>query len=344
MTDTLEATVADATGLPLTAITASLRPPLGIQSNRLYDVWAGDRHLIAKEFLKPAEFEDAPIHEYRALQLLAPLDIAPQPVLFRPPTGPLGPVVVYEFMEGEMWDRRHPTPSELAQLAEVWLKISAVSAQGLWMSRGHDRSFDENEARFRAQFQAYAAWVEAEFPPGQRAVELCFTLLESRRTVTRQLEDYDPSLCFCRADARFANVIRRPDGRLGLVDWEDSGLLDPAKALADIMTHPNQEDLVLLDEWQAFLRPYLAGQGKLDPDLPDRLHLYLALLPVFWLAVLAREGLHRVGTEQLASWRVNGLPANERLRRYLARALAWPEMDFAEQMEALADVELFPST
>jgi thiamine kinase-like enzyme len=32
---------------------------------------------------------------------------------------------------------------------------------------------------------------------------------------------------FCRADPRFANVITRPDGRLAMVDWEDSGRAIP---------------------------------------------------------------------------------------------------------------------
>jgi len=322
---------------------------LDYQSNRLYDVWAGNRHLIVKEFLRPDEFQDAPVREFRALALLAPLDIAPQPVHFyvdktHPLTAPpLGPIVIYEFMEGEMWDRHHPTAAELTQLAEVWLKMNRVPTDSLWMSRGYDRSFDETEARFRALFQTYAAWVEAEFVPAQQAVDLCFALLESCHTVVRELADYDPSLCFCRADARFANVIRRPDGRLGLVDWEDSGLRDPARDLADIITHPNQEDLLSPDEWQAFLQPYLAIRSQSDPDLLHRMHLYLALFPVFWLAVLVREGIHRVGTERLAGWNIHGLPANEKLRRYLARGLAWPEVDFSSQMETLAEVAFFPS-
>jgi hypothetical protein len=95
------------------------RPPLDHQSNRLYEVWADDRHWIVKEFLKPAEFSEAPLREWWALELLAPLDIAPRPVLFQPASPPLGPLVVYEFMEGQMWDRRKPTAMDLAQLAEV---------------------------------------------------------------------------------------------------------------------------------------------------------------------------------------------------------------------------------
>jgi len=341
--EALKTLVAQATGLPSTTVRLAIRPPLEYQSNRLYDAWTGGRHLIIKEFLKPDELEDAPAREFRALELLAPLDIAPQPVLFQPlPTALNGPIVIYEYMEGEMWGRRRPTAGELAQLAEVWLKMNAVPTDNLWMSRGYEQPLHERGVRWLALFRAYAAWAKAEFPPAQQAADLCSGLSESWRAAVRELTDCDPPLCFCRSDARFANVIRRPDGRLGLVDWEDSGLRDPARDLVDLTTHPNQEDLLSPGDWQAFLEPYIAVRSGSDPQLFHRTHLYLALFPVFWLGVLIRDGMRMAGTGRLAGWQVNGLPANERLRRYLARALAWPEMDSSSQMETLAEVVFFP--
>lgn len=337
---TLDHIVSLATGLAPSGFRIVLRPPLDYQSNRLYDVWASNRHLIAKEFVKPDEMVDAPAREFRALQLLAPLDIAPQPVFFRPE---LGPVVVYEFMEGEMWDRRHPTPSELAELAALWLQINALPTDGLWISRGHEQSWHEVEARFRGVFQQYLDWTTAAFPVRQRAAQICLDLLEARQSVTRGLAGAEPVLCFCRSDQRFANVIRRRDGRLGMIDWEDSGLRDPARDLADVMMHPNQEDLLTTDEWQAFLRPYLAGRGVSDPSLVERVHLYLALFPIYWLAVLIRRGMQLTQQGQPTGWTVNGLAATQRLRRYLARALAWPNRHFHRQLEDVADVEFFPA-
>ena len=66
----------------------------------------------------------------------------------------------------EPWDRHRPTKTELAQLAEVWLKINSVTSDDLWPSRGQERSLDEIETGFQTDLQTYADWVEAEFPAG----------------------------------------------------------------------------------------------------------------------------------------------------------------------------------
>jgi aminoglycoside phosphotransferase (APT) family kinase protein len=235
--------VAAATGVSPASVRVSLRAPLEVQSNRLYDAWAGKRRLIVKEFLKPAEYQDAPRREYAALQLLKLLYVAPQTVLYRPhPTASLGPLVIYAYLEGEMWGRRKPSPDELEQLARLWLRLSALPTEGLWVSQGHERSssaraIDARVAEFRTRFESYAAWAETEFNPGLRAAELCLDLLERCLPVVRELQTIEAALCFCRSDPRFANVIRRPDGRLAMVDWEDSGLQDPACDLADVVMH-----------------------------------------------------------------------------------------------------------
>lgn len=344
MIETLTELIACAIGVPEDGIHIRLRQPIDHQSNRLYDVWASGQHLIAKEFLKPDEFATAPAREYRSLELLAPLDIVPLPLFIeRAPAPPLGPLVGYEFIEGEMWDRRRPTAARLGQLAETWLKMHRVSTGHLWFSTGHEQTAVEMEGRLRRHLEVYEEWANAEFLPGRRGLELCLELVERGRRVAEELGDHEPVLCFCRADPRFANVIQRPDGRIAMVDWEDSGLRDPAKDLADLVTHPNQEDLLSPDDWHAFLGPYLAEGGKLDLQLERRMQLYLALFPIFWLAELLQSGVRRAHTGQLSGWMINGLPAKERLRRYLARGLAWPAREFSARYDSLSDLEFFPS-
>ncbi len=92
------------------------------QANHLYDVWADGRHLIAKEYLSDVEL-DAPVNEYRALRLVESMDIAPQPLFF---DRSVGPVVVYRYLEGAMWDRRVPAAAALAALADLWVALHAL--------------------------------------------------------------------------------------------------------------------------------------------------------------------------------------------------------------------------
>ncbi len=233
MHDRLSALAAHATGLSSADVAIAVRQPLDHQSNRLYDLRAGERHLILKEYLKPQEFAEAPVRAFRALEIMAPLDIAPRPIVIHAePEPPLGPVVVYEYMDGDMWDRRRPTASDLAALADVWLRMHAVEREGLWPSRGYERPLTEVWNRLSARVQDYIAWTRAPSHAGRDAADLCAVILERCGVAARDLMDHTPPLRFCRADTRFANVIQRPDGRLGLVDWEDSGLRDPARDAA----------------------------------------------------------------------------------------------------------------
>jgi len=325
-----------ASGLPPAGLTILPRNPLEIQSNRLYDIHADHRHLIAKEYILPNELQEAPVREFKALQLLSSLDIAPQPVFFEPS---IAPIVVYEYMEGEMWDRRKPEGKDLANLAKSWLKIHSVPSD--WLSRGSERSLDEIEAGLRERIAEYTGWVTKEFEPGRRAAAICQELLDSRHKLVQELACLNSTLYFCRSDPRFANVIQRPDGRIGFVDWEDSGLRDPARELADILMHPNQEDLESWAEWKEFLEPYIAVQGKVDDSLVERMRIYLAIFPIFWLTNLMSRGIRLASVGKLDGWKVNGVPGNVRMRRFLARALAWPDMNYADQLDTLGEVKFF---
>jgi len=332
----VRAAVARVLGRPPLEHELTLRPPAPHQANRLYDVRADGRHLIAKEYLEANE-RDGPRHEYAALQVVAPLDIAPRPVFFDPS---LGPVVIYAFLDGEMWDRRVPSAAELADLAAVWLRLHALPTAGLWVATGQAQPWSAVVARLRALIEPYAAWVERAAPQRRQTARRCLAALDRGLASAAALIPPDAPLCFCRSDPRFANVIARPDGRLGLVDWEDSGLRDPAREVADLLLHPNQEDLLDWPAWQAFLGPYAASR-RADPGFEDRLRGYLAIFPVFWLGLLLHEGLARLERGTFAGWLVNELAPEERLRRYLARSLAWPETEPASALAALGDLAFF---
>jgi aminoglycoside phosphotransferase (APT) family kinase protein len=321
-----------------TDLTVTLRKPLDHQSNCLYDIWAGEEHFIGKVYLQIDELESAPKREFQALTLLSSLDIAPQPIYYEPS---IAPVVIYRYMEGEMWGRRCVSLTDLSRLMDVWLKVHSVPA--VWYARGYERSLQEIEDGFRQHFRNYLDWAALEFEPGKQAAEMILKLLESRECVAQELADYTPVPRFCRSDPRFANVIQRPNGTLGMVDWEDSGLLDPARQLADFLTHPNQEDLIDWPDWQAFVTPYLTTLGEQDSTITRRTYLYLEIFPFFWMMGITKGGIRLASTRQLTGWTINGIPGNVRLRRYLARAISWPEFDYGNVLENLEHIQFFPN-
>jgi hypothetical protein len=335
---TIKTEIAPAIGFKSPDLRIKPRQPLENQSNRLYDVFSEDHHFIAKENLKTKELDIAPLREYKALQALSSLDIAPQPIYYEPS---VGPIVIYEYLEGEMWDRCPLTTNDLHRLMGAYLEINSVSVE--WNSRGYEHPMQSIEREFSIQIQNYLDWSLREFEPGQRIAEFFLKLSESAHTVFTDLYEEEPVLRFCKADPRFANVIKRPNAKLGLVDWEDSGLLDPARDIADLLTHPNQEDTVNWKEWQsAFIKLYLDARNKTDKTLTLRLQLYLAILPIYWLTVLIRRGHKLAKSGQLSGWTINGLSGNERLRRYLARALSWPSMEYFDTLSNLKNIEFFP--
>jgi len=241
-----------------------------------------------------------------------------------------------------MWDRRKPSPAELSQLAAMWAALHALPVKGLWFSRGTARRFAEAHQQMQQHILGYADWCKAHFPPGRRTAERCLKLLEERGPLLETLEINPDKLCFCRSDPRFANIITRPDSRLGMIDWEDSGLRDPARELADLLAHANQEDLLTWDEWQAFVQPYLEARQGTDPELWARTELYLVAFAFYWLMLLTRQGMQASAQGRLDSWMVNGLPGRVRLQRYMARLLAWPAFDAEPWAEEAAGMPFFP--
>ncbi|MCB9460751.1 MAG: aminoglycoside phosphotransferase family protein [Anaerolineaceae bacterium] len=343
MTNAIQNMVAALVGSVPDDLHVTLRSPLTHQSNRLYDVKHQDQHWIAKEYLHPDECKQSSQREFDALHVLQDIDVAPIPIHLEAARDTHGPVVLYEYMAGEMWDRYSPTTEELAQLAQVWLKVNDIPIDKLWPSKGMKRPLEGWISQAENILQEYLQWTEVRFPQGVTAAQLCIQAWTKCHRLVSEIQQLVTVYCFCKSDPRFGNVIDRPDHRLGLIDWEDSGLRDTAIDVADVMTHPNQEDLVSYDQWQAFLQPYLSERSKQDADLEKRVHLYSAILPFFWLLTMIRREQQRIHKEHEAEGVFNELPASVRLPRYLARTLAWPSMDFSDQLDQVKELRFFPT-
>ena len=328
--------------VPRSNLEVVLRVPVDHQTNRLWDVWCAETHFIAKEFIDRDPDEGAE-REFQSLQLLLPLGLAPRPISRVSAAAEHGPVVLYEFLEGLRWPRRPPSPEQLRQLAEAYIQINSLPTDGGWLAANMDIPLSYREAAFRRTFEDYALWAKSAYPPARLAAELCIKAIDRLRPNVAALAAATPALLFCQTDARFANFIERPDGGVAFVDWEDAGLRDPARQIADLLMHANQEDLLSLEEWRPFTDRYYGALKGTDPDLEQRVHTCLPLFCIFWLSVIIQrnvQGLRHSGT---ADEPVNELPVNARLRRYLARAFAWPDPDFSKRLEQLSELEFFPS-
>ncbi|MCI0713432.1 MAG: aminoglycoside phosphotransferase family protein [Chloroflexi bacterium] len=337
----MQSLIAHIAGVSSPDIIIQPRRSLDIQSNRLFDVFFGDKHWIAKEYLKPAEFAESPLREFQGLTLLSDLDIAPRPIHYEPHTPTTHPIVIYEYMEGEMWDRRKPSPAQLRQLADVWLLQANIKAEGLWMCNGGGRVATYFVDWLNRSIDAYRQWVDAHFPSGREAGSLTQQALHKCVAAAAALDSGSPLLCFNQSDTRFANVIQRPSNVLGLVDWEDCGLEDVGRNLAGLLLAPNQEDLLSFDEWQAFLEPVMTSQNRTMPGIEKRFWSYMLLTSMFWCGLFLSIG---VGRTTFEGWVANGLPVEVRLQRYLARALAYPSLNFTSQLEQIRALRFFPDT
>ena len=231
-------------------------------------------------------------------------------------------------------------PVDLVSLADVWIRLNALPTEGLWLARGQGRPWSSVEARLLAPIQTYATWAEGAGAPQRAAAELCQRALRQGLEVGARLASQASPLCFCRSDPRFANVIARPDGRLGLVDWEDSGLRDPAREVADLFMHPNQEDLIGKDARAAFLARYVPEQTG-DAGFEARLREYLAVFGVFWIGQILNEVLPRARNGTADGALINDVDATQRMRRYLGRCEVWPELDFETKLAELAELRFF---
>ncbi|MDX1437471.1 MAG: aminoglycoside phosphotransferase family protein [Anaerolineales bacterium] len=318
------------------------RPSLAHQSNRLYDFLFKGRHYIVKEYLKPEEFAESPIREYKGLQILGPTGIAPRPVYFNPGSPHTNrPIVVYELMEGQMWDRTKPMAEDLRRLFGLYATINSVAHHQPWPSRSDGYPFQARD-RLERTADSYLSYCESEFPEGQPAAEKIKQLFHERSADLDELKDLEPVKCFSRGDPRFANIIEKPDGSLGMVDWEDCGWLDPALDMADLVTHPNQEDLLDWSEWIEFLDPYARTREEAgDGSFERRLEIYTGVLFHYRLLMLLEIGMDQRADDQFADWQINTMPANQRLGRYLAKSSAWPEIEPHEPLVPASDIRFF---
>jgi hypothetical protein len=281
---------------------------VGGMNNRLFcarlhgDPLEGDRHadlaLAIKFTLR--DDRDRAGREWNTLHALAEagLAIAPLPILLDRDLY-AWPVVVQSWVEGEpLLHPPHDDADWEAILAHM-LAVHQLTADRVQRSLPAPVLNASTAAEALAQIR----WQLERVPDEDRPPRLTALIDKVERC---RFPAWDaPTLTLCRADPHMRNFIRR-DGPWASVDWEYSGLGDPAFDIADLIAHIAHLD-VPAARWDWFIDQYTARNA--DADSRTRIDVYLPLMLVWWTARVVRylhetdRGLDQRLVEPAPNWR-----------------------------------------
>lgn len=270
-----------------------VRPVSGGRNNLLFRVTQGagkpgQRDLAVK--LTRRDARDRAGREYHGLALLAAHapGLAPQPCLLERDRWPQ-PVVVQTWMDGSPVAQLHGPPDWL-HLAEYYAAVHRLRPETVdpaLAAQVRPSALTFFTAREGVDYVlAELDRLPAEGrPPGLDA-------LATRLAETPFPQWPAPARVFGRCDPNIANFLWvKTDHAMASVDWENSGWLDPAFELGDLMTHPCYR-VAASGEWQHYLSCCAALHPD-DPHLVTRIRAFRAILLVRWAGIFARYWYER---------------------------------------------------
>lgn len=213
--------------------------------------------------------------EFSALRLLDSLDLcaAPRPIYFDQEQFRL-PVVVQAWIVGTPLNT---PPEDDATWTNILLTYYAIHQMTVEAIR--DRGMTLPQCGLATQWPVKAVEGLNEFlaqiPIGERPRPLSDLLAELERFA---LPPIQVTSCLCHGDATVRNMLQTTAG-IVLVDWEYSGLCDPAHEIAKIMAHPHAK-AVSEDRWQWFAERYAQIAG--DDSFYQRIQVQYTLALIWW--------------------------------------------------------------
>lgn len=254
--------------------------------------------------------------EFSSLRLLESLNlqVAPRPLYFDQERYRL-PVVVQTWIEG--------TPLKLPPEDDaIWTDILLAYHV---VHQVTDEVIQERGLALRPcglvterPEKALTGLVEflAQIPIGEQPRTLSELLAELERFALPLIQ---VSSCLGHGDATVRNMLHTASGVV-LVDWEYSGLCDPAHEIAKIMTHPHAKD-VSEERWQWVAEHYAQMVG--DASFRQRIQVQYALALIWWCIrlVYGRSVLLQRPTRRLVGSAPEAeISSDENIERYLLRA------------------------
>ncbi|HTP11295.1 MAG TPA: aminoglycoside phosphotransferase family protein [Anaerolineae bacterium] len=254
--------------------------------------------------------------EYNSLSLLEGLDIpvAPRPIYFDQEQYRL-PVVVQTWIDGKPLSTPPEDDVTWSSVVLAYHNVHRVTVEVI-----QDRRITLPHCSLVTQQPDKAVNGLYEFlaqvPESERPVPLIKLLAELERT---SLPPIRVTSCLCHGDATLRNMLWTTD-HVALVDWEYSGLCDPAHEVAKIMAHPHAKD-VSEDRWQWLTQRYAQITG--EDSFCRRIQVQYALALIWWCIrlVYGRSVLLQRPTRRLVGSAPEvEISSAENIERYILRA------------------------
>ena len=193
------------------AADACVRPLTGGYWNQVFRVTGGDKDLVVKHFggssVESTLFPLLPEDESRALEILAEHRIAPDPVGLFPADANHGPVLVYRFFVGGMWD------GDVGEAAALLKVLHSVDANGFRILPASPVDILGDADRLPLPPEDDSAW--------RRIAAL-------RPVVTNDIQPTDRVMV--HGDFSAGNMIAGPAG-IRCIDWQCPGMGDASEDL-----------------------------------------------------------------------------------------------------------------
>lgn len=225
-------------------------------------------------------------HSTRLLHELGIQQISAKPIALHLDIAELeGDVVISQWLEGE--NRVSPPAANqqedwlaiLQSLAQVHAVQPAMSKIELPRAASPAQHPIENFELIHQRFN--------ELPQGQLGqlhhAEIA-RLIEAIKAAVPPYWEEAPALRLIHSDCHSANMLWH-EGRVLLVDWENSGWADPALDIANMAA--NWRFMDLPQSHQDWLRETY-GEMRSDPTLPKRAAVYTLQLDMIWLMLYSR--------------------------------------------------------
>jgi aminoglycoside phosphotransferase (APT) family kinase protein len=239
--------------------------------HHVFTMRLGHEEVVAK--LYPSQARAEPEREWQALCSFQSLRLSPRPLSFHPADDL--PAVLMECVPGTPVDALALSDTQLAAIGAAHVALRQMQHRSPWR-----HATNHPAVVLRRACDNCEHFDPAELKERSESVEVAWSL--ARRwlaTGDAQAVGRPPRQVLCRGDTNLVNYLFAGD-RLWLVDFEDSGLNDPAFELADMAEHLNARP-VAEAMWER-----MADALRLRPADRLRCRHGRRLAAIFWLTIL----------------------------------------------------------